>query len=151
MADLLIPAGSLPPNNTNIRYKDMGDGTFALVSHTVGGSGDASASGLTDFQLRATAVLIKTAAAVSNNNLASITVTSTATSLVAANAERKSLRFFNTGAFPVAIGSSSLTWSTRSIVLNTGDLWVEDDAPNLSWYGICNSGDSSTITAQEVI
>lgn len=34
MADLLIPAGSLPSNLTNLRYKDMGDGTFALVVAT---------------------------------------------------------------------------------------------------------------------
>lgn len=70
--------------------------------------------------------------------------------IVAANPNRIRLVFNNTGANPVALGGAGITWAHGSMVLQPGDIWVEDTAPNLAWYGICDVALASTIAVQEV-
>lgn len=85
------------------------------------------------------------------NNLAAVAVTAVETALVAVLATRRSLRFTNIGANPVAIGSPTITWAKRAIVLNPGDVWVEDRAANLAWSAICDAAQTASVTMQEVL
>lgn len=84
-----------------------------------------------------------------------VTVTGTRVLLVAANPARIGLRFCNVGTDPVAIGSGTITWATRVLVLANGDFCSEGsatgDAPGLAWYGICDTGKSASVTVQEVL
>jgi hypothetical protein len=70
--------------------------------------------------------------------------------IVAADANRREVRFANTGANPYALGSSALTWAKRTVVVNPGDVWIEDSAANLAWYGICNTGLTAVAQIQGV-
>lgn len=76
--------------------------------------------------------------------------TATISPIVAANANRVSLRLTNTGTSPIAVGSSSLTYATGAVVIQPGDTWVEERAANLSWYGICNTGLTTSLAIQQV-
>lgn len=40
----------------------------------------------------------------------------------------KQVRIRNVGAYPVAVGGQGLTFESAAIVLNEGDLWIENDA-----------------------
>lgn len=80
-----------------------------------------------------------------------VAVTAAVTVLAAANANRIRLVFTNldpTNA--VAIGSPTLTWAKRAIVLQPGDTWVEERGPNLAWSAICDAGKTATVGMQEV-
>lgn len=91
------------------------------------------------------------APAVSLVNGAPVAIGAAAAALVPANAARRGLRVTNTGADPVAIGAPGITWASRCIVLQPGDTWVEDRAANLAWSAVCDVGDATTVTCQEVL
>lgn len=88
--------------------------------------------------------------AISGNNVTAA-VTSVITALVTANSSRRSIRFTNIGTSDVAVGFIGLTWATRCIVLRAGDMWIETDAANLAWYGICDAATTTTIAIQEIV
>lgn len=79
-----------------------------------------------------------------------VAVTDVVTALVAADATRVSVRFFNQGPDAVAIGSPTLTWAKRTIVLNAGDSYIEHDAAALAMSAICDAGLTATVGVQEV-
>lgn len=102
-------------------------------------------------QLDATQIpleVVKKATAITDN--AAANMTDAAASIIAASATRRRIVFRNTGSNPVALGAAGITWAKRAIVINPDESWVEDDAPNLQWFGICNTGLTSTVTAQAV-
>lgn len=84
------------------------------------------------------------------DNLA-VAVTAAGAALVAANANRRGLRFTNIGTDPVTIGFTGITWAKRCIILNSGDTWIEDRAANLAWAAICDAAKTASVTVQEVI
>lgn len=84
-------------------------------------------------------------------NNAALAVTSAGANIASAAPARRALRFSNIGASPVAIGAPGLTWANRCIVLNPGDIYLEDIAPNLAWFGICDAAQTTSVTAQEVL
>lgn len=84
-------------------------------------------------------------------NSAAIAVTAVETPLATARTQRRSIRFTNIGADPVAIGATGITWARRCIILNPGDTWLEDSAAGLAWAAICDAGKTASITAQEVM
>jgi hypothetical protein len=89
-------------------------------------------------------------AAVTIVNDAPVVMTAAFAAIVAANANRVSVRFTNTGGNIVALGAAGLTYANGAILLQPGDTWVEERAANLAWGGICNTGLASTIAVQEV-
>ena len=91
------------------------------------------------------------APAVTLTDTAAVPVTAAGAALVAANANRRGLRFTNIGVDPVTIGFTGITWAKRCIILNSGDTWVEDRAANLAWAAICDTGKTASVTIQQVI
>lgn len=91
------------------------------------------------------------APAVTLQDNAAVAVTDAGAALVAANANRRGLRFTNIGTDPVTIGFTGITWAKRCIVLNAGDTWIEDRAANLAWAADCDTGKTASVTVQEVI
>lgn len=81
---------------------------------------------------------------------AAIAVTAAGEAVLGALGTRKSVRFANLGPDPVAIGFTGLTWAKRSIVLNAGDVWLEDRAANLAWAAITDAAKTASVTVQEV-
>lgn len=71
--------------------------------------------------------------------------------IMAANASRKAARFLNLGPDPVAIGGAGLTWGKRTLVLNLGDLWIEEKGANVAWSAITDLSKSAGVTVQEVM
>lgn len=83
---------------------------------------------------------------------AAVAMSAVVAAIVTANTNRKALRITNLDAInPVAIGSTTITWAKRCIVLQPGDTWVEERGANLAWSGICNTGLTASLTAQEVL
>lgn len=91
------------------------------------------------------------APAVTLQDNAAVAVTDTGAALVAANANRKSLRFTNIGTDPVALGFTGITWAKRCVILDSGDTWIEDRAPNKAWAAITDAGKTASVTTQEVL
>jgi hypothetical protein len=91
------------------------------------------------------------APAVTLQDNAAVTVTDTGAALVAANANRRGLRFTNIGTDQVTIGFTGITWAKRCIVLNNGDTWIEERAANLAWAADCDTAKTASVTVQEVI
>lgn len=89
--------------------------------------------------------------AVTLQDNAAVAVTSAGAALVADNANRKAMQIANIGTDPVAIGFTGITWAKRAIVLNPGDIWTEDKAPNLAWSAITDAAKTASVTVQEVI
>ena len=81
---------------------------------------------------------------------AAVAVTDTGASILAASASRKRARFANLGPDPVTLGTTGHTWAKRVIVLEAGDVWIEDDAANLDWTAITDAANTASVTAQEV-
>ncbi len=81
---------------------------------------------------------------------AAVAVGDAAVQLVAADANRRALRFANNGTDPVTLGGAGITWAKRVIVVNPGDVWIEDRAGNLAWYGITDAGLSASVTVQGI-
>lgn len=91
------------------------------------------------------------APAVTLQDNAAVAVTDAGAALVAANANRRGLRFTNIGTDPVTIGFTGITWAKRCIVLHNGDTWIEDRAANMAWAADCDTGTTASVTVQEVI
>lgn len=81
---------------------------------------------------------------------AAVAVNAGLTPLVGASAVRRSVRFHNQGANPVAIGGAGLTWAKRAVVIEPGDTWLEDRGANLALYAICDVGQATTVGVQGV-
>ena len=84
-------------------------------------------------------------------NDAPVACSSVAAVVAAAVANRRTIRFANLGPNPVAIGALGILWANRVIVLNIGDVWVEERAANLAWSAICDVANTASVTAQEVL
>lgn len=74
---------------------------------------------------------------------APVSVGVAATALVAADANRKGVRFYNAGTATVYIGSSAVTTANGAIRLDPGAVWVETDAAPAAWYGISGTAAQS--------
>jgi hypothetical protein len=96
-------------------------------------------------------VSLSDAPATSVLNTGPVAVVPAGTVVIAANAARRGLRFLNLGPNPVAIGAAGLTWAKRAIVLDVGDVFIEDRAANLAWSGVVDVGLSANVNVQEVI
>lgn len=81
---------------------------------------------------------------------AAVEVTSAGAALVTASAARKSLRIANLGPDPVTVGTVGITWAKRVIVLDVGDVWLEDRGANLAWSAITDAAKTASVTVQEV-
>lgn len=101
--------------------------------------------------INAVGITYADAPAVTLQDNAAIAVTDAGVALVAANANRRGLRFTNIGTDPVAIGFTGITWAKRCIVIQPGDTWVEDRAANLAWAADCDTGKTASVTVQEVL
>lgn len=84
-------------------------------------------------------------------NTGPVAVAATAVQVMAAGTTRKAARFTNIGTDDVALGSASITWANRCIVLTAGDTWVEERGANLAWFAICNTAKTASVTVQEVL
>jgi hypothetical protein len=89
-------------------------------------------------------------AAVAIVNDAPVAITAAFSAIVAANANRVSLRLTNKGANVVALGGAGLTFANGAVLLQPGDTWIEERAANLAWGGICDVTLSSSIGVQEI-
>lgn len=98
-----------------------------------------------------TAVTVSDAPATSATNGGPVACSAVAAVVAAANVNRRELRLANIGADPVAIGPAGITWAARCLVLNPGDVWVENKGANLAWSGITDAGLSASVTLQEVL
>jgi hypothetical protein len=76
-----------------------------------------------------------------------VSVTTTADTLLASNASRKSALFKNLGPFPVYIGSATVT-AANGMLLSSGD-GFEDDRTTILWQAIAVGG-TSTVAVLEV-
>lgn len=81
---------------------------------------------------------------------AAVAVTDALTAINAPIVGARQLRFCNIGSDPVAIGTASLTWAKRNIVLNPGDMWIESDTPEAQWYGICDATKTASVTMASI-
>lgn len=100
--------------------------------------------------LHVTGVSINDAPAVAVSSNAPVAVNDTADLIAAADANRRAIRFCNLGPDPVALGPAGLTWAQRVVVLEVGDVWIEDRAANLAWSGITDAGDAASVTWQGI-
>ena len=135
----VISNGALDIDGANVNATIVGTPTVDTVRGTPGNLMYVSGVSITD------------APATSITAPATVAMGAAAAVIIAANANRRGLRFANLGANDVAIGPAGITWATRCIVLAAGDVWVEERAANLAWSGICNAGLASTVGVQEVI
>lgn len=97
-------------------------------------------SGVTYSDAPATAIVDRSAVA----------VTDAGATILAASATRKKARFCNLGPDAVTLGTTGHTWAKRCIVLDAGDVWIEEHAANLAWTAITNTATTASVTAQEV-
>jgi hypothetical protein len=75
----------------------------------------------------------------------------TGAALLAADATRRAVRFYNAGAFPVAITpDNATTFAQAAIVLNAGDFWSETDAPGAAWYAATGAAGAASVNLQTV-
>lgn len=91
--------------------------------------------------------------ATSSVDNAAVACSSVLAVLLAADGTRRQVTFTNLGPDPVAIGTPTLTWAKRAIVLNANDSWVEETTggPNLAWSAICDAGKTASVTTKTVI
>lgn len=87
--------------------------------------------------------------AASNANAAPVAVGAAAVQVAAAAANVLQRRFVNNGPDPAAIGAAGITWANRVIVLDVGDVWVEEKGAPLAWYAI-TAGGAAAVTVQEL-
>jgi hypothetical protein len=101
--------------------------------------------------LSVTAVTVSDAPAISVADGLAVAVAAVAVQIVAAAATRRELRLANIGTDPCAIGAAGITWAKRCVILNPGDIWIENRGANLAWFAICDAAKSASVTAQEVL
>lgn len=115
-------------------------------------SGGGSSGGLTDAQLRASAVLVESVVGQTAAPAAVVSVNATtAVSVAAVNPQRIELRVHNQGPGQITIGASGHTWVARVVVIPSGDTWIEDTAPAQAWFAIAAPGATAVVTVQEVL
>lgn len=95
-------------------------------------------------------VSLADAPAVAASSNAPVACSPVAAVVAVANAARRAIRFANLGPDPVSIGPAGLTWAQRVIVLNSGDVWLEDRAANLAWSAITDAAKTSSVTWQGI-
>lgn len=95
-------------------------------------------------------VTVADAPAVAASSNAAVACGPAAAVIAAADATRRAVRFANLGPDPVSIGPAGLTWAQRVIVLNAGDVWVEERAANLAWSGITDAAKAASVTWQGI-
>lgn len=100
--------------------------------------------------LHVSAVTVSDTPATSVSNNAAVSVDDTGAVMLTADADRREARFLNQGPDAVALGAPGLTWAERTIVIEMGDVWVEERAANLAWSAITDTGDTADVTVQEV-
>lgn len=100
--------------------------------------------------LHVTGVSLADAPATATSANAAVAVNDTADLIAAADANRRAIRIANLGPDPVALGPAAQTWAGRVIVLEVGDIWLEDRAANLAWYAITDTGGSASVTWQGI-
>lgn len=133
--------------NISVNYQD-GSTVNANIIGVVPVSNDYGSPGN---PINAVGITYADAPAITLQDNAAVAVTDAGAALVAANANRRGLRFTNIGTDPVTIGFTGITWAKRCIVLATGDTWIEDRAANLAWAADCDTGTTASVTVQEVI
>ncbi|MBT2180491.1 hypothetical protein KKP06_21995 [Ralstonia pickettii] len=83
----------------------------------------------------------------------SVAANATGTVLLAADATRRAVRFYNpvNSAGPVAIvGVNTTAYAAGAVVLNPGDFWNETEAPGAAWYASTPAGTGATVNLQTV-
>jgi hypothetical protein len=78
-------------------------------------------------------------------DVAPVAATDVRVALLAASGTRRSFRVRNAGPDPVAIGGGAVTFADAVIVLQSGDVWIEDDAPGAAWSAICAAGKTASL------
>jgi hypothetical protein len=81
---------------------------------------------------------------------AAVSVGVAATALVAADATRRSVRFFNAGTVAVYLGPAGVTTANGAVMINPQQLWIETEAAAAAWYGISGTAGQS-VRIQEVL
>ena len=94
-------------------------------------------------------VLGDTPASVGVNTPAVNVPAATPTDLVAADATRLEVIFYNQGPDAVAIGLTGITWANRAIVLNAGDCYIEARLAAKPWQAITDAGTTAKVGIQE--
>lgn len=84
-------------------------------------------------------------------NIAPVAVDAVAIQLVVAQVARRSLRLRNIGPGAVAIGGAGVTFGNAAVVIQSGETWMEADAPGAAWFAVCDAGMATTINIQGVI
>ena len=112
-----------------------GQGGYDTSTSTVVGTVATTVSGTVDTLSKLGATIAEVAA---------VSVGTAATALLAADMARRSVRFYNNGAYDIWLGSSAVTTANGCIKIAPGQTHFEDDAPGAAWYGI------SGTAAQEV-
>lgn len=100
--------------------------------------------------MHVTGVSIADAPAVAASSNAPVACGPVAAVVAAADANRRAIRMCNLGPDPVSVGPAGLTWAQRVIVLDVGDVWIEDRGANLAWSAITDAGDTASVTWQGV-
>jgi hypothetical protein len=83
------------------------------------------------------------------SDLAAIALGTASSVLVLAAGTRFEARFYNAGSNVIALQAGTATIANSAIVLQPGDMWIEDTVPQTNWYGIAQTG-ASTATVQVV-
>lgn len=105
--------------------------------------------------LSAVAVTISGAAAVTIGqagtvtNPAAVSVGVAATALVAANAARRGVRFYNAGTVDVYLGGAGVTVGTGGVKIAAGQFWAESEAAAAAWYGVSGTA-AQSVQIQEL-
>lgn len=100
--------------------------------------------------LHVTGVSLADAPATAATNGAAVACGPAAVVIAAADANRRALRIANLGPDPVAIGAAGITWASRCVVLEPGDVWIEDRGANLAWSAITDAAKAASVTVQQV-
>ncbi len=77
-------------------------------------------------------------------NTNQIAISTTAITVVVASTERTNLVLKNTGTDIVYIGSDNSVTASNGFPLDAGETYIDTDYAGI-YYGICDTGDSSTI------
>lgn len=83
------------------------------------------------------------------NDLSPVSVGTSATALVAADATRKGIRLFNAGSADVYLGGASVTTTNGAIKIGAGATWIENEAAPAAWFGISGTA-AQSIKIQEI-
>lgn len=78
------------------------------------------------------------------------TVDETPIKVVGFDGSRVNFRLRNTGANPVALGGSDVTFGDAVHILAAGALFNEVDAPNVAWWAVAQAGLPSTLVGLKV-